>query len=392
MPSQRQLFLDHLSQTSDSPLLLEIESAEGIHLTDTSGKKYVDLISGIGVSSIGHRHPKVVEAIHSQTDKHLHLMVYGEYVQSPQVQLTEALCATLPENLNSVYLLNSGSEAIEGAMKLAKRYTGRKEIISCIDAYHGSSQGALSITGNEDLKRNFRPLLPLIKHVRFGSLEDLSHITKETAAFFIETVQGEAGVQIANSAYYKALREKCDETGTLLALDEVQCGFGRTGKFWAFEHYGIVPDIVISAKGMGGGMPISCFVSDRKIMRCLMSEPVLGHISTFGGHPLSAAASLATTKVLTESNLIDQVQEKQRLFLDLLVHPKIQEVRSCGLMMALQFESYEVLKPIIDRAIDLGVITDWFLFNDSSMRIAPPLTITADEIRNSCELILKAIG
>ncbi|MEP1097264.1 MAG: aspartate aminotransferase family protein [Cyclobacteriaceae bacterium] len=392
MPTQRQLFLDHLSQTSDSPLLLEIESAEGIYLTDTSGKKYVDLISGIGVSSVGHRHPQVVEAIHDQADKHLHLMVYGEYVQSPQVKLAEAICSTLPANLNSVYLLNSGSEAIEGAMKLAKRHTGRSEIISCIDAYHGSSHGALSITGNEDLKRNFRPMLPLIKHIRFGSIEDLNQITDQTAAFFIETVQGEAGVRVADYKYFEAVRKKCDETGTLLVLDEVQCGFGRTGKFWAFEHYDIIPDILVSAKGMGGGMPISCFISEKSIMQCLMNEPVLGHISTFGGHPLSAAASLATIAVLTGSDLIQHVFDKEKLFLELLVHPKIKEVRSLGLMMALQFESYDILKPIIDKAIELGVITDWFLFNNSSMRIAPPLTITKSEIRSSCELILKAIG
>jgi len=392
MPTQRQLFLDHLSQTSDSPLLLEIESAEGIYLTDTSGKTYVDLISGIGVSSVGHRHPQVVKAIHDQADKHLHLMVYGEYIQSPQVKLAEALCATLPQNLNSVYLLNSGSEAIEGAMKLAKRYTGRKEIISCLDAYHGSSHGALSITGNEDLKRNFRPMLPMIKHIRFGNLADLTHITDQTAAFFIETVQGEAGVRVADAEYFKTLRKKCDETGTLLVLDEVQCGFGRSGKFWAFEHFGITPDILISAKGMGGGMPISCFISDKSIMQCLMNEPVLGHISTFGGHPLSAAASLATIEVLSGSDLIQQVVEKEKLFLELLVHAKIKDVRSLGLMMALQFESYDVLKPIIDRAIELGVITDWFLFNNSSMRIAPPLTISESEIRSSCELILNAIG
>ena len=392
MASQRQLFLDHLSQTSETPLLLEIESADGIYLTDTKGKKYIDLISGIGVSNVGHRHPQVVEAIKNQVDKHLHLMVYGEYVQSPQVKLAEAICSTLPENLNSVYLLNSGSEAIEGAMKLAKKFTGKKEIISCINAYHGSSHGALSITGNEELKRNFRPLLPFIKHVRFGNIEDLSAITNDTAAFIIETVQGEAGVRMTNSDYFKALRKKCDETGTLLVLDEIQCGFGRTGTFWAFEHYDIVPDILVSAKGMGGGMPISCFISNRTIMRVFMNDPVLGHITTFGGHPVSSAASLATIKVIEEGTLIHQVEEKEELFRTHLIHPKIKEIRSKGLMMAVEFESYEVLKPIIDQAIELGVITDWFLFDDASMRIAPPLTITKDEIQNACELILKAIS
>ncbi len=392
MISNRQLFLNHLSQTSDSPLMLEIASAEGIYLTDHSGKKYIDLISGIGVSNIGHRHPKVVDAIKKQVDEHLHVMVYGEYVQSPQVKLAEALCSTLPEKLNSVYLLNSGSEAVEGALKLAKRYTGRREIISCINAYHGSSHGALSVTGNEDLKRNFRPLLPEIRHVNFGEINDLHNITNQTAAFIIETVQGEAGVRTTNSEYFKKLREQCDQTGTLLIFDEIQCGFGRTGKFWAFEHYGIAPDILLSAKGMGGGMPISCFISDKEITNILTNNPVLGHITTFGGHPVSSAAALATIQVIKESDLIDGVPEKERLFHAQLQHPKIKEIRSQGLMMAVQFESYEVLKPIIDRGIELGVITDWFLFDNSSMRIAPPLTISHEEIKNSCELILQAIG
>ncbi len=392
MLSQRQLFLDHLSQTSETPLMLEIASAEGIHLFDYSEKKYIDLISGIGVSSVGHRHPKIVAAIKDQVDKHLHVMVYGEYVQSPQVKLAEALCSTLPENLNSVYLLNSGSEAVEGALKLAKRYTGRREIISCINAYHGSSHGALSVTGNEELKRNFRPLLPEVRHVNFGDVKDLKFISDQTAAFIIETVQGEAGVRTANSAYFKAAREKCNQTGTLLILDEIQCGFGRTGKFWAFDHYDITPDILLSAKGMGGGMPISCFISDKKITSVLMNDPVLGHISTFGGHPVSAAAALATIQVISESNLIEQVQEKEKLFLELLKHPKIKKIRSQGLMMAVQFESYEILKPIIDRGIELGVVTDWFLFENASMRIAPPLTISEEEIQYCCELILKAIG
>ena len=392
MVSQRQLFLDHLSQTSETPLMLEIASAEGIHLFDHSGKKYIDLISGIGVSSVGHRHPKIVTAIKEQVDKHLHVMVYGEYVQSPQVKLAEALCSTLPESLNSVYLLNSGSEAVEGALKLAKRYTGRREIISCINAYHGSSHGALSVTGNEELKRNFRPLLPDIRHVNFGEIKDLEFINDQTAAFIVETVQGEAGVRTADSAYFQALREKCNETGTLLILDEIQCGFGRTGKFWAFEHYGTKPDILLSAKGMGGGMPISCFISDKKITSVLMNDPVLGHISTFGGHPVSAAAALATVEFITESNLIEKVQEKEELFLKLLKNPKIKEIRSHGLMMAVQFESYEILKPIIDRGIELGVVTDWFLFENASMRIAPPLTISQEEIQHCCELILEAIG
>ena len=391
MISQRQLFLNHLAQTSTTPLALEIERSEGIYLFDTSGKKYIDLISGIAVSNIGHRHPKVVKAIKKQVDKHLHVMVYGEYVQSPQVQLAHAICNTLPSHLDSVYLLNSGSEAIEGALKLAKRHTGRQEIISFKDAYHGSSHGALSVTGNEELKRNFRPLLPEVKHLNYGVIEELDQISTHTAAVVIETVQGEAGVKVASKAFFQELRNKCTETGTLLILDEIQCGFGRTGTFWAFEKYGIDPDILASAKGMGGGMPISCFITNKGMMHTLTHQPILGHISTFGGHPVSAAAALATVEVLQNEELIDLVESKADHIRKLLVHPKIKSIRNAGLMMAVEFDSYDQLKPIIDRAIELGVITDWFLFNNRSMRIAPPLTITHDEIETACELILEAI-
>ncbi|MEM9896145.1 MAG: aspartate aminotransferase family protein [Bacteroidota bacterium] len=389
--SHRQLFLDHLAQTSSTPLLLEIESAEGIYMFDTEGKRYLDLISGIGVSTVGHRHPKVVKAIKDQVDHHLHVMVYGEFIQSPQVQLATALTNTLPEHLNSVYLLNSGSEAIEGALKLAKRYTGRQKVLACENAYHGSSHGALSLTGSEEFKQNYRPLLPGISHIRHGEIEDLQFITNETAAFFIETVQGEAGVKEASKEYWQAVREKCNQTGTLLILDEIQCGFGRTGYLWAFERYGIVPDILTCAKGMGGGMPIGAFIANQQVLSVLTENPVLGHISTFGGHPVSSASALAALTVLQEEELIPQVAAKEQLFHSLLQHEKIKEVRSCGLLMAAEFESYEVVKPIIDRAIELGVVTDWFLFNDRSMRIAPPLTITEAQIREACTIILKAI-
>ncbi|MEQ8906132.1 aspartate aminotransferase family protein [Ekhidna sp.] len=391
MPSQRQLFLNHLAQTSEAPLMLEMTSAEGIYMTDVNGKKYIDLISGIGVSNVGHRHPKVVQSIKDQVDKHLHVMVYGEFVQSPQVKLAEALTKTLPENLNSVYLVNSGSEAVEGAMKLSKRFTGRSQIIACHDAYHGSSHGALSLTGSESFKRNYRPLLPGISHIQFGDNDALSMITNETAAFVVETVQGEAGVQQADVEYWKAVRKRCTETGTLLVLDEIQCGFGRTGKFWAFEHYKIKPDVLVSAKGMGGGMPIGCFISSKEIMHVFTNNPVLGHISTFGGHPVSSAASLATLNVIQEEHLLNDVSEKEQLFHLELKHPKIKAIRSKGLMMAVEFDSYEVLKPIIDKAIELGVVTDWFLFNDRSMRIAPPLIITEEEIKKACKIILQAI-
>lgn len=360
-------------------------------MTDVEGKKYIDLISGIGVSNVGHRHPKVVEAIKNQVDHHLHVMVYGEFVQSPQVKLAEALAKTLPSHLNSTYLVNSGSEAIEGAMKLAKRYTGRSEIISCHNAYHGSSHGALSLSGSEIFKQNYRPLVPGISHIQFGNIDDLGAITEDTAAFIVETVQGEAGVITGSDKYWKEARKKCNETGTLLVLDEIQCGFGRTGKLWAFEHSGIEPDVVVSAKGMGGGMPIGCFIADQKVMNVFTENPILGHISTFGGHPVSSAAALATLQAIEEENLLAGVSQKEKLFHQLLKHPAIKEIRSKGLMIAVEFESYDVLKPIIDKAIEMGIVTDWFLFNDRSMRIAPPLIITEEEIKKACKIILEAI-
>lgn len=390
--NNRQLFLSHLAQTTDFPLLIEVEKAEGIYLFGPNGEQYIDLISGIGVSNVGHRHPKVLKAIQDQLDKYLHLMVYGEYVQTPQAQLAKALCDTLPSDLNNVYLVNSGSEAIEGALKLAKRYTNRRELISCVDAYHGSSHGSLSVGGNEFFKRAYRPLLPGISHIYYGSFSDLEKITIETAAVVIETIQGEAGIRVACREYFLALRKRCDETGTLLILDEIQAGFGRTGKFWAFEHFEIVPDMLVCAKGMGGGMPIGAFIANKEVMGAFKNNPLLGHITTFGGHPVSAAASLATIRILQEEKLIGQVEAKAQLFKSLLIHPKIKGFRNKGLMMAVEFESYEVLKPIIDRAIELGVITDWFLFCDDSMRIAPPLIITEDQIKTACTILLKAIG
>jgi putrescine aminotransferase len=391
MPTERQIFLQHVAQTSDFPLMLEIDRAEGIYLFDRNGKKYLDLISGIGVSNIGHRHPNVVAAIKKQVDKHLHVMVYGEYVQSPQVQLAKAIAATLPDALDSVYFVNSGSEAIEGALKLAKRYSGKPNIVSCHNAYHGSSHGALSASGSEKFKTNFRPLLPGFKHIHYGAYSQLDQIDEDTAAVVIETIQGEAGVRISCTNYFKSLRQRCDEVGALLILDEIQCGFGRTGKLWAFEHFDIIPDILVSAKGMGGGMPIGCFIARSEVMNALRNDPILGHITTFGGHPVSCAASLATIKTISEEKLLQQVEEKSALFRHKLVHPKIKAVRCIGLFMAVEFESFEVLKPIIDKAIDYGVVTDWFLFCDNSMRIAPPLNITLAEIEKACDLLLKAM-
>lgn len=391
MLTHRQLFLNSIAQTSDTPLMLEIEKAEGIYLYGTDGKKYIDLISGISVSNIGHRNPKVVEAIKEQLDKYMHLMVYGEYVQSPQVLLSERLKMTLPKRLDSVYFVNSGAEATEGALKLAKRYTGRAEIISCKNAYHGSTNGALSVMGDEYFKQAFRPLLPGIRHIQFNDLEELVEISETTAAVIIETIQGEAGIRIPSEVYLKALRKKCTETGTLLIMDEIQTGFGRTGKFWAFEHFGMEPDVLLTSKGMGGGMPIGAFIAPKEIMSVLTNNPILGHITTFGGHPVCCAASLATMEVILDEKLMNGITEKEILFHTLLKHPSIKEIRSKGLLIAVEFESYEVLKPIIDRAILKGVVTDWFLFCNNSMRIAPPLIITEDQIREVCSLILESI-
>ncbi|EIM77822.1 class III aminotransferase [Nitritalea halalkaliphila LW7] len=388
----RQLFLSYMAQTTDFPLLIDIERAEGVYLYGPDGKRYLDLISGIGVSNVGHRHPKVLAAIQGQLDKYLHTMVYGEYVQSPQTLLAQALVETLPAPLDNVYLMNSGSEAVEGALKLAKRYTNRRELISCVDAYHGSSQGALSVGGNERFKRAYRPLLPGVRHIVYGAYSHLERITTDTAAVIIETVQGEAGVRVACSQYFQALRRRCDETGTLLILDEIQAGFGRTGSFWAFEDFGIVPDILVCAKGMGGGMPIAAFISSKEKMKVFANNPILGHITTFGGHPVSAAASLATLKLIREGGLVDAVHRKARRFHELLKHPLIKGIRNKGLLMAVQFESFAILKPIIDLAIAKGVITDWFLFCDDAMRIAPPLTISEEEIAEACSILLEAIN
>jgi acetylornithine/succinyldiaminopimelate/putrescine aminotransferase len=397
MITHRELFLKNVAQTSNFPLSLEIDRAEGVFIYGKDGKAYMDLISGIGVSNVGHRHSKVTQAIHNQVDKYLHLMVYGEYVQTPQVLLAEALVKTLDRGyrkypvLDNVYFTNSGTEAVEGAMKLAKRYTGRQEIISCINAYHGATQGALSLSGSENFKRNYRPLLPEIKQIKHGYFDDIQKITCRTAAVFIEIIAGEAGVRVPDSQYFIELRKKCDLTGTLLIIDEIQTGFGRTGTFWAFEQFGFYPDVLLCAKGMGGGMPIGAFIANQRVMSVFKNNPILGHITTFGGHPVSAAASLATLNVIYEEKLIDNVINKAQVFRDLLIHKKIKEVRNQGLMMAVEFENFDTLKPIIDRAIEKGIITDWFLFCDNSMRIAPPLTITEEEIRKACRTILSVI-
>jgi acetylornithine/succinyldiaminopimelate/putrescine aminotransferase len=391
MRTQRQLFLEHNAQTSAEPLLLEFVSAKGMYLYDSAGRKYLDLIAGIGVSNVGHCHPDVVEAVQKQAETYMHIMVYGEFVQSPQVNFAAALASVLPPSLQCTYFVNSGAEAVEGAMKLAKRYTGRPEIIACRNSYHGSTQGALSLMGNEDYKQAYRPLLPGTSFIRYNFTEDLQLITEQTAAVFIETVQGEAGIRIAAPSYFKALRDRCTEMGCLLVLDEIQCGFGRTGKLFGFEHYGIEPDVLLLAKGIGGGMPIGAFISSKEIMSCLSVNPILGHITTFGGHPVSCAAGLATLQAILKENIVDSVEEKGALFEQLLQHALIRGVRRKGLMIAVEFDSFEVNKKIIDGCIADGLITDWFLHCSNSMRIAPPLIITEEEIRYACGVILKNI-
>ncbi len=391
MQTLRHSFLQHNAQTTEMPLLIEVERAEGVYLYGPNGKKYMDLISGIGVSNLGHSHPKIIEAIKAQSEKYLHLMVYGEYVQSPQVLLAKKLASLLPENLSNIYLCNSGTEAIEGAMKLSKRATGRSKILACKNSYHGSTQGALSIMGNEEYKHAYRPLLPGIEFIEFGNIHDLEKITHEHASIFIETIQGEAGIRIADKHYWLALKNKCKETGCLLILDEIQCGFGRTGKMFAFEHYHIVPDVLVLAKALGAGLPIGAFVSSKELMHTLAVEPILGHITTFGGHPLSCAAALAGIEVLEEENIIANIQHKHDLFIKNLVHPKIKEIRGKGLMLAIELESFEFNKKVIDRCIENGVIVDWFLHCTNSMRIAAPLTISQAEIEFACNVIIESL-
>jgi acetylornithine/succinyldiaminopimelate/putrescine aminotransferase len=390
--THRQLFLQHNAQTSTAPLAIEIVRAEGCHLWDANGKQYIDLIGGISVCSTGHRHPKVLEAIHQQLNQYMHIMVYGELVESPQVLYAKLLTDHLPPTLNSVYFTNSGTEATEGAMKLAKRVTGRTEMVSFNNSYHGSTQGALSVMGDEYWRNSFRPLLPGIHHANYNSWEALELINHNTACVIAETIQAEAGVNAPLKEWIVALRNKCIATGTLLIFDEIQCGFGRNGTLWAFEQFGIVPDILLLGKALGGGMPLGAFIADKQLMDAFTDKPVLGHITTFGGHPVCCAAGMAAMNVLLEEKLIDEVYNKEQLFRSLLHHPKIKAVRSRGLMMAIAFESFEVNKQVIDGCIEAGVFTDWFLFANNCMRIAPPLTIREEEIRKACEIILKVLG
>ncbi|MFO7873578.1 MAG: aspartate aminotransferase family protein [Bacteroidales bacterium] len=389
--SDRNLFFRHLAQTSSFPLALEIEKAEGLYLYGPDGERYLDLISGISVSAIGHRHPRVVEAVKKQLDHYMHLMVYGELVQTPQVELASLLARHLPDSLDNVYLVNSGSEAVEGAVKLAKRYSGRTEIVSFVNAYHGSSHGALSVTGNEKLKNAFRPLLPDVRHLPFNDTRRLAEISGQTACVIVEPIQGEAGAIVPDAAFMQALRKRCDETGALMIMDEIQAGMGRTGKLWAFQHFDVVPDILTLAKAMGGGLPLGAFIAAREIMQCLTEQPVLGHITTFGGNALCAAAANASLEVILEERLWENAAAQENLFRELLIHQRIKQVKGKGLLLALEFDDFSKNKAVIDRCIERGLLTDWFLFAGESMRIAPPLIIGAEEVRNSCHIILETL-
>lgn len=391
MINQRQLFLLNTAQTSTSPRLIEIERAEGVYLYGPDGNRYLDLVSGFAVSNIGHRHPAVLEAIRKQLDRYLHVTVYGEFIQEPQVRLATRLIELLPPTLNNVYFVNSGTEATEGAMKIAKKFTGRTSFIAMNKAYHGSTQGALSLMGDEKFRTPYEPLLPGVTHIRYNVAEDLSTITEDTAAVVLEAIQGEAGIRVPDVAYMQQLRQRCDETGALLILDEIQTGLGRTGKLFAFEHYGVVPDILLLAKGLGGGMPIGAFIANRKLMAVIAENPILGHITTFGGHPVSCAAALASLEVIAEGSLLGQVEGKHRLFKQLLVHPKIRAFRGVGLMMCIELASFAEVEAVSKYGAANGLMIDWFLHHETALRIAPPLTITGEQIEEACRIILDGL-
>ena len=388
----REIFLRNVAQTSGAPLALEIIKADGALLYDVNGNEYIDLIGGISVANVGHRHPKVIQSIKDQLEAYLHVMVYGEFIETPQVQFAKLLTDHLPSSLNSVYFTNSGAEATEGAMKLAKRFTNRTEIIAFNSSYHGSTQGALSVMGSEYWRNAFRPLLPGIFHFDYNSSAAIKAITGQTSCVIMETVQGEAGIIGPTKDWIQTLRKKCTETGTLLILDEIQTGFGRTGKLWGFEHFDIVPDILLLGKALGGGMPLGAFIADKKLMSVLTNNPVLGHITTFGGHPVCCAAGFAALRALLNEEMISKVKEKEELFKSLLVHKKIRSVHSFGLWLAVEFGTFETNKMIIDRCIANGVLTDWFLFAPNCLRISPPLIISAEQIKKACEILVKAIN
>ena len=385
-------FYKYQAQTSPHPIGLEISHAEGCFLYDKNGKTYLDFIAGVSANSLGHNHPKVKKAIIDQLDKYTHVMVYGEFIQEPQVALCKLLCEQLPSPLQSVYLTNSGTEATEGALKLAKRFTGRSEIISARNAYHGNTQGAMSVCGNEEQNRAYRPLIPGIKFIEFNKESDLHKITDRTAAVILETIQGGAGFIVPKNDYLLKVKNKCTQVGALLILDEIQTGIGRTGRFFGFENYKVIPDIIISGKGLGGGMPIGAFIASKEIMDVLKEHPKLGHITTFGGHPVIAAAAHATVNEIVSSHLMKEALEKEKLFRKLLIHDKIKEIRGKGLMLSLIMETPEIASDIILKSLDKGLLLFWLLYEGKAIRITPPLTITNDEIKKGVDILLEVMN
>jgi acetylornithine/N-succinyldiaminopimelate aminotransferase len=385
-------FLTYQAQTTPHPLSMEVSHALGSYIYDTKGKKYLDFVAGVSACTLGHQHPRVKEAIVNQLDKYLHVMVYGEYAQDPAVKLCKLLAENMPPALNKTYLVNSGTEAIEGALKLARRITGRSQLISCHNAYHGNTMGSMSVMGFEERKQAFRPLIPDVDFITYNNLDDIQKITTKTAGIILETIQGGAGFIMPKNNFLEKVRQRCNEVGAIMILDEIQPGFGRTGKLFGFQNYHIVPDIVVMGKGMGGGMPIGAFTAREKHMDLLSDNPKLGHITTFGGHPVIAAACLATLQELVETNLIQETLEKEQLFRELLVHPLIQEVRGIGLMLAVMTASPEITNQVILKCQEKGLILFWLLFEGCAIRITPPLTISKQEIIIGCNIILEAFN
>ena len=376
-------FYKYVAQTSDAPMGIEVATAQGAYFYDTAGKKYLDLIAGIAVCNMGHSHPKIINAIKAQLDKYMHVMVYGELVQQPQVELAEHLCSFLPDSLNSVFFVNSGSEAVEGALKLAKRFTGRAELIHFENAYHGSSHGAMSVMGNDAYKAAFQPLLPDTMAIRFGMEEDLQKITEKTAAIIVELIQGEGGVRMASAEYWQKLKQRCEATGALLIADEIQTGLGRTGKLFAFEHYNITPDILLLGKAFGGGMPLGAFIADKKMMNVLTHNPVLGHITTFGGHPVCCAAGLAHLKLITENKMWQNAETiGEKLEAILWKIPRVKETRRKGLMIAVDFHDTQTNFQTLHVLLEKGIFSDWFLWCDTAMRVAPPLILDEENLKD----------
>lgn len=385
-------FFTYQAQTTPHPLGLEISHANGSYIYDTEGKAHLDFVAGVSACGLGHSHPRVVNAIKEQVDKYMHVMVYGEYVQQPAVEFSKLLASHLPKNLETTYLVNSGTEAMEGALKLARRYTGRSEIISAKKAYHGNTMGSLSLMGFEERKSIFRPLIPDVRFISFNMEADLQRITTRTAAVVLETIQGGAGFILPENGYLEKVRKRCDEVGALLILDEIQPGFGRTGKLFAFEHFNCIPDILVIGKGMASGLPVGAFVASKEMMATLQNSPKLGHITTFGGNPVIAAASLATLQEITESQLITETLEKEKLFRKLLVHPLIDEVRGKGLMLALLMKNKEIADHLILTAAKEGLILFWLLFEPKAVRISPPLTLSVKEIEQGCDQIIAILN